>query len=101
VVATSGGAKSPLWLKIKASAYNIPIVVPEEAESGLVGCAAMAAAATGRFSSLQGAMDAFVHYQPEILPDPAWAERYSRMQPIFDTLYRQSQRLYDALDALA
>ncbi|HTI02978.1 MAG TPA: FGGY family carbohydrate kinase [Acidisoma sp.] len=101
VVATSGGAKSPLWLKIKASAYNIPIVVPEEAESGLVGCAAMAAAATGRFSSLQGAVDAFVRYQPEVLPDPAWVERYARMQPIFDTLYRQSQSLYDALDALA
>ncbi|MBW4025559.1 MAG: pentose kinase [Proteobacteria bacterium] len=101
VVATSGGAKSPLWLKIKASAYNIPIVVPEEAESGLIGCAAMAAAATSRFSSLQAAVDAFVRYRPEILPDPGWAERYARMQPIFDTLYRQSQSLYDALDGLA
>jgi xylulokinase len=100
VVAASGGAKSELWLKIKASAYNLPIVVPEEAESGLVGCAAMAAVATGRFGTLDAAVGAFVRYQGEIKPDPAWAERYTRMQPIFDTLYLQSQPLYDALDAL-
>ena len=31
VIASGGGAKTPLWLKIKASAYNIPILVPEEA----------------------------------------------------------------------
>jgi xylulokinase len=101
VVATSGGAKSPLWLTIKASAYNRPILVPREAESGLIGCAAMAAVATGRFASLQAAISAFVRYEPEILPDPAWAERYARMQPIFDRLYLQSQPLYDALDALS
>jgi xylulokinase len=101
VVAASGGAKSPLWLKIKASAYNLPLLVPQEAESGLIGCAAMAAVATGRFSTLQAAVDAHVRYQDEILPDPAWAERYARMQPTFDTLYRQSQGLYDALDTLA
>ena len=101
VVATSGGAKSPLWLKIKASAYNRPILVPREAESGLVGCAAMAATATGRFASLQAAASTFVRYKPELLPDPAWAERYAQMQPIFDRLYLQSQPLYDALDALS
>ncbi|HEX3982228.1 MAG TPA: FGGY family carbohydrate kinase [Acidisoma sp.] len=101
VVATSGGAKSPLWLKIKASAYNRPILVPREAESGLIACAAMAATATGRFSSVHAAVDAFVRYEPEIRPDPGWAEKYARMQPIFDRLYRQSQSLYDALDALS
>ncbi len=101
VIATSGGAKSPLWLKIKASAYNCPISVPREAESGLVACAAMAATATGRFASMPAAVDAFVRYEPEILPDPAWAEKYARMQPIFDQLYLASQSLYDSLDALS
>ena len=101
VVATSGGAKSPLWLKIKASAYNRPILVPREAESGLIGCAAMAAVATRRFASLQASVSTFVQYETEILPDPAWAERYARMQPIYDNLYLHNQSLYDALDALA
>jgi xylulokinase len=101
VIAASGGAKSALWLKIKASVYNVPIAVPQEAESGLVGCAAMAAVATGSAASLEAAVSACVRYGDEILPDPAWCERYARMQPIFDRLYVQSQGLYDTLDELA
>jgi xylulokinase len=100
VIASGGGAKTPLWLKIKASAYNIPVVVPREAECGIVGCAAMAATATGRFSSVAAAADAFVHHVGEVLPDPKWAETYQRMQPVFDRLYRHSQALYDDLDSL-
>jgi xylulokinase len=100
VVASSGGAKSDLWLKIKASAYNIPIVVPSEPECGVVGCAALAATATGRFSAPEAAADAFVRFEREILPDPAWAQTYARMQPVFEKLYRHSQALYDDLDAL-
>jgi len=100
VVASGGGAKSPLWLRIKASAYGIPILVPREPECGVIGCAAIAATATGRFARLAEALDAFVHYDEEIAPDPAWAERYRAMQPIFERIYRHSQDLYDPLDTL-
>ncbi len=100
VVASGGGAKTALWLKIKASAYGIPIVVPQEAECGVFGCAALAATATGRFATVQQAAGSFVRYASEIVPDPRWAETYGRMQPIFDRLYHQSQALYDDLDAL-
>jgi xylulokinase len=101
VIASGGGAKTELWLKIKASAYGIPILVPEEAECGVVGCAAMVAAATGRFGTVQDAAEAFVRYGAEIPPDPAWADRYARMQPVFDRLYHHSQALYDDLDRIA
>jgi xylulokinase len=100
VIASGGGAKTPLWLKIKASAYNIPIVVPQEAECGVVGCAAMAAHATGRFSTVEQAADSFVRHVGEVLPDPAWADTYQRMQPVFDRLYLHAQALYDDLDKL-
>jgi xylulokinase len=100
VIAAGGGAKTALWLKIKASAYGIPILVPAEAECGLVGCAAVAATATGRFSSLEEAAAAFVRYAREIQPDPKWADVYARMQPVFDKLYLHSQALYDELDRL-
>jgi xylulokinase len=79
----------------------VPIVVPEEQECGILGCAAMGAVATGAKSSLDEAVSAYVRYADEILPDPAWQERYARMQPIFDKLYFNSQSLYDDLDALA
>jgi xylulokinase len=100
VIASGGGAKSPLWLKIKASIYGMPIIVPREAECGVIGCAAMAATATGRFSRIEAAVSSHVKYADEVRPDPAWTETYARMQPLFDRLYAHSQALYDDLDTL-
>lgn len=101
VIASGGGAKTALWLRIKASVYGAPIVVPKEAECGVIGCAAMAATASGRFADIQQAVGAYVRHVEEIQPDPEWAETYARMQPVFDRLYAHSQSLYDDLDRLA
>ena len=101
IVASGGGAKAPLWLRIKASAYGVPILVPHEPECGVIGCAAIAATSTGRYARLGDALDAYVRYDEEIAPDPAWAERYGAMQGVFELIYQHSQELYDALDTLA
>ncbi len=100
IIASGGGAKTALWLKIKASLYGAPILVPKEPECGVIGCAAMAATALGRFVDAEAAAAHYVRYVEEIAPDPRWAETYSRMQPLFDRLYRHSQSLYDDLDRL-
>ncbi len=100
MIATGGGAKSDLWLKIKASLYDVPLVVPEEPEGGIVGCAALAAVATGRFAAPGAAADALVRHGPTIAPDPAWRERYAQMAPIFERLHETAQGFYDDLDAL-
>lgn len=101
MIAAGGGARTKLWLKIKASVFDTPVLVPQEPECGLVGCAAMAATATGRFSRTEDAAEAYVRYDEEIAPDPAWAEIYSHVQPVFDRLYHHSKALYDDMDALA
>jgi xylulokinase len=101
VIASGGGSKTALWLKIKASVYGAPIVVPKEPECGVIGCAAMAATAAGRFANVEDAVGVYVRHVDEVAPDPAWAETYARMQPVFDKLYAHSQALYDDLDALA
>jgi xylulokinase len=100
IIASGGGAKTELWMKIKASVYGLPILVPREPECGLVGCAIMAAAATGRFGSVEQAADAYVAYDQEIQPDPEWSEIYRPMQAFFEKLYHHSQALYDDLDRL-
>jgi xylulokinase len=71
VIASGGGAKTELWLKIKASIYGVPVVVPAEAECGIVGCAAMTQTAMGRYGSLEEATGAVVTFKAEIMPDPA------------------------------
>ena len=100
LVASGGGAKTALWLKIKASIYGVPVAVPKEAECGIVGCAVIAQTATGRRATLQQAVDALVVMDDEVQPDPAWAETYRRMQPVFDLLYSNAQSLYDRLDTI-
>ena len=101
VIASGGGAKTDLWLKVKASVYGVPIVVPAEAECGLVGCAALAQTAMGRYRDPAEAAAALVRFAAEVEPDPAWSETYARMQPVFDRIYRHSQALYDDLDAIS
>jgi xylulokinase len=100
IIASGGGARTKLWMTIKASVYGIPIVVPQEAECGIVGCAAMAATATGQFGSIEAAAGQYVSFSEEILPDTAWAETYRPMQAFFEKLYHHSQALYDDLDRL-
>src|SRR5262249_6984482 len=73
VIASGGGAKTPLWLTIKASVYGVPIVVPKEPECGVIGCAALAATATGRFARLEDSVQAYVRHVDEVKPDPDWA----------------------------
>ena len=97
----SGGAKAELWLRIKASVYDRPILVPAEAECSVIGCAAMAQTATGRHAGLDEAARALVRYGGEVLPDPAAVDTYRRMQPLFDRLYYNAQAFYADLDALA
>ena len=60
----------------------------------------MAATATGRFSRVEHAADAYVSYSREIRPDPAWMDIYRPMQAFFEKLYFHSQSLYDDLDTL-
>lgn len=100
VMASGGAAKTPLWLEIKASIYGVPLLVPEEAECGVIGTAAMAATALGRFSSLQQAVTRFVRHRAEVKPNPRWADTYARMQPVFNRIYTNSQPLYADLDTL-
>lgn len=100
VVAAGGGARSPLWLRIKASLYGAPFVVPEEPECGLVGNAAMAAAATGAAPSLADAVARMVHHGAEIAPDPDWAKQYDRMMPLYADLYEMARGVCHRLEGL-
>ena len=101
LIASGGGAKADLWLRIKAAVYGRPILIPEEPECGLVGCAALAAVATGTASTLPEAAARTVRHGREVAPDPAWAERYAAMQPVFDRLCEASRDFYDDLDRLS
>ncbi|WP_289041935.1 FGGY family carbohydrate kinase [uncultured Aliiroseovarius sp.] len=101
IVAAGGGARNHLWLQIKASMYNVPYLVPEELECGVVGSAMLMATATGAADSLEGAAKTMVRFTQDVPPNPRWAEVYDRMMPLYERLYLTSQSFYDELDQLA
>lgn len=100
IVAASGGARNALWLKIKASMYGVPYLVPEELECGVVGAAMLMATATGDAPDLDRAAARMVRFATEVAPDPAWTEVYDRMAPIYRQLYVAANEIYPALDQL-
>lgn len=100
LVASGGGAKTHLWLEIKASIYGCPIVVVNNTECGVVGSAILAGIATGTFAHLEDAVARCVDVGPEINPNPEWTETYEKMGELFDDLHETSQRFYDRLDKL-
>ncbi|EBA06107.1 xylulokinase [Sagittula stellata] len=100
IVAASGGAKNALWLKIKASMYGVPYLVPEELECGVVGAATLMAVATGDSPDLNAAAAQMVRFADEVQPDPAWAEVYDRMMPVYARLYDSAQEILADMDGL-
>lgn len=100
IVAASGGAKNALWLQIKASMYDVPYLVPEELECGVIGAAMLMAVANGDVADIPEATARMVRFQGEVLPDPKWVETYDRMMPIYARLYDSAKGFYADLDAL-
>lgn len=101
IVAASGGAKSRLWLQIKASMYNVPYAVPEELECGVVGAAMLAAVAAGDVADLNEATRTMVRFADDIHPDPRTAALYDQMMPIYADLYKAAQPFFARLDGLS
>lgn len=100
IIAASGGAKSALWLSIKASMYRTPYFEAEEPECGIIGAGILMAAATGAIPDITAATARMVRLGPKILPDPAAADRYDAMMPVYSRLYESSKAYWDDLDAL-
>ncbi|CNH51369.1 carbohydrate kinase [Yersinia massiliensis] len=101
MIASGGGARSALWLQIKSSAYNLPILQTRNQENGTTGCAIIAGVGIGLFSSFAQGVSRTVSIEREITPDPRLHEHYLRCFELFEQLYCQAQSLYEQLDVIS
>ena len=79
IVATGGGARSPLWLQIGADMLGVPVITPACPERACLGAAMFAAVAAGVHSSLATAAVAMVHADREFEPDPRRVALYREL----------------------
>jgi xylulokinase len=83
--AIGGGARSPLWLQLKADISGIEVVQPRLTEAASWGAALLAGEGAGGFDSAARQSAACVEVASRYYPNP---ERGKRYQELFDQ-YRQ------------
>jgi xylulokinase len=81
-----GGAKSALWLQIKADVTGLSIEQPEVTESAVLGAAMLAAVGWGSFVRLAEASERLYRKRAVFTPDPArraaYDEAYARYRAL-------------------
>jgi len=87
---TGGGARSELWLQMKADVIGRQVRAVE-GEGAALGAACLAAVAAGWFRTVVAAADAMVRvggrtYQPDPLRAPIYDEAYHNYRTVFDAL---------------
>lgn len=93
MVATGGGAKSKLWMQMKADVLGLPFDTLETEDAGTVGCAMMAGVAAGAFADLSAAKDALVRKTGSFTPN---SERHAA----YTAVYRRYEKLYNVIRPL-
>jgi ribulose kinase len=75
--ATGGGAKSDVWLHLKADILGVPVAPLKSADAGSAGGAMLAAVTLSEFKNLKEAAEAFVKVRDPFLPDPQNKQYYT------------------------
>lgn len=86
--ATGGGAKSELWMQMKADALNVPITALKTADAGTVGSAMLTGIAVGCFQNLEDAAAHMVRETKTYEPNPEMTEQYANIYRRYRELYR-------------
>lgn len=79
ILATGGGSRSDLWLQIKADMLQRPVRRARYRESGTAGAAITAGIASGIYSSVDEAVQAFKGTDRDFSPNPQFAARYNSL----------------------
>ncbi len=86
IIATGGGAKSPVWCQLQADITGLPVLIPAEKEAACLGAAMIAAVGDGKFASFNEAAEQCTSMANSYTPNPT--EKV-------ETKYRRFCKLYD------
>jgi L-xylulokinase len=73
---TGGAARSEVWVRIFADAFQAPVEIPDGTELGALGAAICAAVAAGCYPTFKDAVDAMVRFSRVQPNDPARKQLY-------------------------
>jgi len=85
--AIGGGAKSAIWLQLKANIFNRPVYVLSVSEAACLGAALLAGVAVGEYREVDQAVAATVQVTESYQPEPAQVARYQERYQIYRQIY--------------
>jgi xylulokinase len=94
VRSAGGGARSNLWLQIKADVLQLPVATVACEETACLGAAILGAVATGTFTSLEQAVAQMAALHGRVEPDPATAELYRKGYARYVELYERLEPMF-------
>ena len=92
-----GGAKSPLWRRIVASALGGERVTGTSTEGAAYGAALLAGVGVGAWDSVEAACDATIAVTGRDEPDPGWTAVYADLHARYRELYPALKPTFERL----
>ena len=86
--ATGGGARSKVWMQMKADVLNLPITALKTADAGTVGSAMLTGIAAGLFPDLQDAAAHMVQETETYRPRAEMHEKYMKIYERYRAVYQ-------------
>lgn len=86
--ATGGGARSEIWMQMKADMLNVPITALKTADAGTVGSAMLTGIAVGCFKNLEDAAEHMVEKTTVYYPRPEMHAKYQKIYQKYRGLYK-------------
>jgi len=85
---TGGGAKSEVWLQLKADILNRELTAIDAPEVGAMGTVMLTAVTLGVYKDLYDAKKQFVRYGKTFAPDTRRAKEYEKLMKTYRGIYR-------------
>ena len=91
--ATGGGAKSEIWMQMKADILNVPIIALATTDAGTVGSAMLTGIVVGCFENLEDAAEHMIEKKKVYKPNPNMHQKHMKV-------YQKYRQVYGAVRPL-
>jgi xylulokinase len=95
--AIGGGARSPLWVQLKADVLGVPVAVPRVTDAACWGAALLAGVGAGCYADLAQAAESALrfdqHYVPEAARRALYEPRYALYRDVYPAVSPLNYRL--------
>ena len=91
IIATGGGAKSPIWCQLQADITGLAVCIPKEKEAACLGAAMIGAVSDEYLASYMQAVALCVSMEKQYTPNPT--DRLERKYRRFNALYEAALKI--------